>query len=87
MKLLNIGFGNLLSLEKMVCVLTSESSPVRRLIHLAKDKNILIDATCGRKTQSVFIMNSGHVILSALTPEKILSKVEKEELESLNSNN
>ncbi len=87
MKLLNIGFGNLLALEKIVCVLTPESAPVKRLIHLAKDKNILIDATCGRKTQSVFIMNSGHVVLSALTSEKILNKLEKEEVESFNYSN
>ena len=87
MKLINIGFGNLIALEKIVCVLTPESAPVKRLIHLAKEKNILIDATCGRKTQSVFIMNSEHVVLSALTSEKILSKLEKEELENLNFNN
>jgi len=87
LKLLNIGFGNLLGLEKIVCVLTPESAPVKRLIHLAKDKNILIDATCGRKTQSVFVMDSGHIVLSALTSEKILNKLEKEDFESLNSNN
>ena len=72
--LLNIGFGNFVSDEKIIAVLSSDSSPVKRLTRTAKENNNLIDATCGRKTQSVLVMNSNHVVLSALSPDVIFSK-------------
>lgn len=78
MKLINIGFGNFVSLNRVVGLFEIESAPTKRLTHLAKEKNILIDATCGRKTQSVLVMDTGHVILSALATEVLSSKIEEE---------
>ncbi len=82
MTLINIGFGNLISAERLVTVLSVESAPIKRLAHLAKEKGNLIDASCGRKTQSVLVMDSGHIILSALGSETILNKLSKNEDEA-----
>ena len=71
MKLINIGYGNMISSSRLVAVVSSESAPVRRIIQDARDKGMLIDATCGRRTRSVLVMDSGHVILSAVQPETI----------------
>ncbi len=71
MKLINIGYGNMISSSRLVAVVSSESAPVRRIIQDARDKGVLIDATCGRRTRSVLVMDSGHVILSAVQPETI----------------
>ena len=71
MKLINIGYGNMISLSRLVAVVSSESAPVRRIIQDARDKGVLIDATCGRRTRSVLVMDSGHVILSAVQPETL----------------
>ena len=71
MKLINIGYGNLISSSRLVAVVSSESAPVRRIIQDARDKGMLIDATCGRRTRSVLVMDSGHVILSAVQPETL----------------
>lgn len=79
MKLINIGFGNMVSDSKIVSVIGPDSAPVKRLIHDAQDKGMLIDATYGRKTKSVIIADSGHVILSALTNEVIYERNESEE--------
>ncbi len=79
MVLLNIGFGNLVSSSRIISILTPDSAPMKRLVRLAKEKNSLIDASCGRKTQSIIIMDSGHVILSALSSETISNKFAKQE--------
>ncbi len=71
MKLINIGFGNMVSDLRIVGVVGPESAPIKRLIHDAQDAGKLIDATYGRKTRSVIIADSGHVILSALAPETV----------------
>ncbi len=71
MKLINIGYGNMISSSRLVAVVSSESAPVRRIIQDARDKGMLIDATCGRRTRSVLVMDSGHVILSAVQPETL----------------
>ena len=71
MKLINIGYGNMISSSRLVTIVSSESTPVRRIIQDARDKGMLIDATCGRRTRSVLVMDSGHVILSAVQPETI----------------
>ena len=70
MKLINIGFGNMVSANRLVAIVSPESAPIKRIIQDAKEKGMLIDATYGRKTASIFIMDSGHVILSALPTEK-----------------
>jgi len=71
MQLLNIGFGNLLNAARILAALSPESQPVRRITQEAKAGNMLIDATQGRKTKTVLMLDSGHVALSYLPPEKI----------------
>ena len=79
MKLINIGFGNMVSASRLVAIVSPESAPIRRIIAKAKESNMLIDATYGRKTASIFIMDSDHVILSALPPERFRPKEQEEE--------
>ncbi|MBR2883158.1 MAG: DUF370 domain-containing protein [Clostridia bacterium] len=74
MKLINIGFGNLVSDIRIVSIVLPESAPVKRLIQEARDKGMLIDATYGRKTKSVIVTDSEHIILSALPPETIMQR-------------
>ena len=69
MQLINIGFGNIISAERVIAAVNPDSSPVKRLIQEARDRGTLIDATYGRKTKLVFIADSGHIILSAVVPE------------------
>ncbi len=74
MKLINIGFGNLVSDIRIVSIVLPESAPVKRLIQEAREKGMLIDATYGRKTKSVIVTDSEHIILSALPPEVIVQR-------------
>jgi len=74
MKLINIGFGNMVSAQRILSVVSPESAPIKRIVQEAKDRGMLIDATYGRKTKSVFIMDTDHVILSALQPEIIANR-------------
>lgn len=76
MKLINIGFGNIVSAERIISIVSPESAPIKRIIQEAKDAKIAIDATYGRRTRSVIIMDSGHVILSAVQPETVAGRVE-----------
>ena len=75
MKLLNIGFGNMVSAERLIAVVSPDSAPIKRLIQESRERGMLIDATYGRKTASVFIMDSDHVVLSALTTEKMAPRL------------
>ncbi len=79
MKLINIGFGNLVNAERVIAVVSPDSAPVKRIIQNAKDAGRLIDVTQGRKTLSVVFTDSEHVILSYLKPEKISDKFSAEE--------
>jgi regulator of extracellular matrix RemA (YlzA/DUF370 family) len=74
MKLLNIGFNSMVSSDRIVALLTYDSAPVRRIIGVAKDKGLAIDATFGRRTRSVIIMDTGHVILSGISTDTIASR-------------
>lgn len=85
MKLINIGFGNMVSSDKIVAVVSIESAPIKRISQDAKDKNVLIDATFGRKTQSVIITTSESVILSALLPETIAGRINGKEEEAIHN--
>ena len=76
MKLIGIGFGNLVSAQRIVSVVSPESAPIKRMIQDAREKGVLIDASFGRSTKSVLIMDSGNVILSALPPETIGTRVD-----------
>ena len=71
MELVNIGFGNLISTARLIAVVGPDSAPVKRLIQESRDRGMLIDATYGRKTASVLMMDSDHVVLSALSAEKL----------------
>lgn len=75
MELINIGFGNLVSAQRLISIVGPDSAPVKRLIQEARDRGMLIDATYGRKTASVLIMDSDHVILSALSTEKLAPRL------------
>ena len=75
MQLVNIGFGSLISVERLIAVVSPDSEPVKRLVQEGRDRGMLIDATFGRKTASVFIMDSDHVVLSALSTEKMAPRL------------
>lgn len=75
MQLINIGFGNIVSAERIVSIVSPESAPIKRIVQEAKDTKVAIDATYGRRTRSVIIMDSGHVILSAVQPETIAGRL------------
>lgn len=75
MKLLNIGFGNMVACDRIVSVIAPDSAPVKRLIQEARDRSQLIDATAGRRTRAVIVQDSGHVVLSAILPETIAARV------------
>lgn len=77
MKLINIGFGNLVSSDKLVSIVAPDSAPVKRIVQEAKSNGMLIDATCGRKCKSVLITDSNHVILSAVSSEAIQNRTEE----------
>lgn len=83
MKLINIGFGNLVSAQRLLAVVAPDSAPIKRLVQEARDRGMLIDATYGRKTAAVLIMDSDHVVLSALPVERLAPRmgVEPEEME------
>ena len=74
MKLINIGFGTLLSAERIVCVISPDSAPIKRTISDAREKGQLIDATFGRRTRAVVITDSGYIVLSALQPETVAGR-------------
>ena len=74
MKLINIGFGSLVAADRMLSVLAPDSAPIKRVIQEARDRGMLIDASYGRKTKSVLLMDTDHVILSALTPEQVYAR-------------
>ena len=71
MQFINIGFGNLISAQRLIAVVSPDSAPVKRLVQESRDRGMLIDATYGRKTASVLIMDSDHVVLSALAAERL----------------
>ena len=75
MKLINIGFGNMVSASRLLAVVGPESAPIKRIIQDVRDRGELIDATYGRRTRAVLIMDSGHVILSAIQPETIAGRM------------
>ena len=81
MKLINIGFGNSVSARRIVAIVSPESAPIKRLGQEAREGGVLIDASFGRKTKSVLVMDSGHVIWSALDPEVLLARCSGQEAE------
>lgn len=82
MKLINIGYGNLVAEDRIVAVVSPESAPIKRIIADAKERHTLIDATYGRRTKAVIITDSEHVILCALVPEKVAKRGEDRQEEA-----
>ena len=76
MQLINIGFGNMISSARLIAIVSPESAPIKRIIQEAKDKGTLIDATYGRRTRAVIVMDSDHVILSAVQPETVAGRLD-----------
>ncbi len=75
MKLLNIGFGNMVSSDRLIAIVSPDSAPIKRMIQESREKGLLIDGTYGRRTRAVILMDSDHVILSAIQPETIANRL------------
>jgi regulator of extracellular matrix RemA (YlzA/DUF370 family) len=74
-ELVHVGFGNILAMDKVLAIVSPGSAPIKRMIQAGKSKSLLIDLTSGRKTKAVIIMDSGHIVLVALNPETIASRL------------
>ena len=82
MKLINIGFGSLVAANRVLAVVAPDSAPIKRVIQEARDRAMLVDASYGRKTKAVILMDTDHVILSAIAPETIYARwMDKQEVE------
>ena len=81
MKLVNIGFGNCVNSDRILAIVGPESAPIKRIVQECKDKGTLIDASCGRRTRTVILTDSDHVVLSYLQPETLLHRINGEEEE------
>ena len=81
MQLINIGFGNVVSANRIIAIISPESAPIKRIVQEAKENKMAVDATYGRRTRAVLIMDSGHVILSAVQPETVAGRVDTPEEE------
>ena len=79
MQLINIVFGNIVSANRIIAIVSPESAPIKRIIQEAKDNKTVVDATYGRRTRAVIIMDSGHIILSAVQPETVAARLEKDD--------
>lgn len=77
MKLINIGFGSMIAARRVLAMMEPDSAPIKRVVQEARDRGMLIDASYGRKTQTVILMDTDHVILSALTPEVLAQRWEE----------
>ena len=75
MKLISIGFGNMVSAERIISIVSPDSAPIKRMIQDVREKGLLIDASFGRSTRAVIVLDSGNVVLSALSPETIASRL------------
>ena len=78
MQLINIGLGNSISANRIIAIVNPESAPIKRLIQEAKDQGKAIDATCGRRTRAVIIMDSDHIVLSSVQPETVAGRFEED---------
>lgn len=81
MKLINIGFGNIVSANRLVAIVSPESAPIKRIIQEARERGMLVDATYGRRTRAVIITDSDHIILSAVQPETVAQRLNSKEVD------
>ena len=79
MKLINVGFSNIVSGDRVVAIVSPDSAPIKRIVQEAKDRGMLVDASYGRKTKAVILMDTDHVILSALTPDMLSNRWEEKD--------
>lgn len=82
MRLVNIGFGNMINASRVISIVSPESAPIKRVIREAEDKRMLVNATYGRRTRAVIIMDSGHVVMSSLQPETVANRLNEKEEEA-----
>lgn len=83
MKLINIGFGNMVSTERLIAIVSPESAPIKRIVQEAREKGKLIDATYGRRTRSIIIFDSDHIVLCAVQPETVKNRfVDKDDADN-----
>lgn len=80
-QLLNIGFGNMVSANRVMAIISPESAPIKRMVQDARDKGLLIDATYGRKTRAVLVMDSGQIVLSAIQPETVAHRLVRHDVD------
>ena len=73
---IGIGYGNIVNADRVISIIGSEAASTKRMIQSAKDNGMAVDATCGRKTKAVLVMDSGHLVLSAMLPDTIAKKIE-----------
>lgn len=78
--LVNVGYGNVVNMDRVISIIRADAAPIKRMIQVARDENLAIDGTCGRKTKCVLVMDSGHLVLSALLPETIENRVSENPL-------
>ena len=76
--LVNVGYGNVVNMNKVISIVRADAAPIKRMIQNAKDAGMAVDATCGRKTKCILVMDSGHLVLSALLPETIANRAQAE---------
>lgn len=76
MQFINVGFGNIVSANRIIAIVSPESAPIKRMIQEAKDNRVAIDATYGRRTRAAILMDSGHIILSAIQPETVAGRID-----------
>ena len=81
--LINIGFGNIVAVNRIVAVVSPESAPIKRMVQEARERSMLVDATYGRRTRAVIVTDSEHIILSAVQPETVAQRLENREKEDL----
>ena len=79
MKLINIGFGNMVAADRIIAIVSPESAPIKRIVRESEDKGMLVNATYGRRTRAVLVTDSGHTILSALQPETVAHRLDETE--------
>lgn len=87
MRLINIGFGNMVNAERVIAVVSPESAPIKRIIREAEDRGNLINATYGRRTRAVIVTDSDHIVLSALQTETVTARLDSENSEEASKNN
>jgi extracellular matrix regulatory protein A len=86
MKLINIGFGNIVSANRLVAIVSPESAPIKRIIQEARERGMLIDATYGRRTRAVIVTDSDHIILSAVQPETVAHRLNIKDVDNSSEN-